>query len=159
VVVQYMPETELKAGREFTVALRTVLPDVRIIALSPSSAQSQLDAARAQAERAERVVIAAYVRRMEGQGRPAIPVAVASTLDAIAKSRGTRAVTIAFGNPYLLRQLPSAGTYLTTYSVGDASERAAAHAILGQAAITGRTPVSLPGYFKLGDGVQKAASR
>ncbi|HET6680871.1 MAG TPA: glycoside hydrolase family 3 N-terminal domain-containing protein [Gemmatimonadaceae bacterium] len=159
VVVQYMPETELRAGREFTTALRTVLPDVRIIALSPSSAQSQLDAARAQAERAERVVIAAYVRRMEGQGRPAIPVAVASTLDAIAKSRGARAVTIAFGNPYLLRQLPSAGTYLTTYSVGDASERAAAQAILGQAAITGRTPVSLPGYFKLGDGVQRPASR
>jgi beta-N-acetylhexosaminidase len=70
-----------------------------------------------------------------------------------------RLLVVAFGNPYLIRQVPAAGSYLVTYSVGDASERAAAQALHGRAAITGRIPVSLPGFFTRGDGEQRAATR
>jgi hypothetical protein len=39
--------------------------------------------------------------------------------------------------------------------VSDELERAAARALLGQQKITGRAPVSLPGFFKAGDGIQR----
>jgi beta-N-acetylhexosaminidase len=57
---------------------------------------------------------------------------------------------IAFGNPYLIRQVPSVGTYLVTFGVGDALENAAAQAVLGRAPIGGTSPVSLPGFFSRG---------
>jgi hypothetical protein len=41
--------------------------------------------------------------------------------------------------------------------VGDALERAAAAAVLGRAAITGTAPVSLPGFFRRGDGIKRMA--
>ncbi len=66
---------------------------------------------------------------------------------------------VAFGNPYLVRQVPAAGTYLVTYSVGDASELAAAEALVGRGRIGGKTPVSLPGFFSLGDGMVRDVAR
>ena len=45
-------------------------------------------------------------------------------------------------------------SYVVTYGVGDDLERGAAGALMGDQKITGRTPVSLPGFFKAGDGLQ-----
>jgi len=82
-----------------------------------------------------------------------VPPGVAAWIDSVAATKG--AVVAAFGNPYLLRQLPHAHAYLNTYTVGDPSEIAAARAILGVRPISGRSPVSLPGFFKAGDGLDR----
>jgi beta-N-acetylhexosaminidase len=95
------------------------------------------------------------VRRVEGEGRASIPVNVASWIDTLAQRE--RVVFVAHGNPYLIRQVPHVGAYVVTYGVGDALERAAARAILGRAPITGRAPISLPGFFRRGDGLQRTA--
>jgi hypothetical protein len=42
-------------------------------------------------------------------------------------------------------------------ALGDALERAAARAITSRAPITGRAPISLPGFFQRGDGMQRTA--
>ena len=159
VVIQYMPESELRAGRIFAATLRAANPSTRVFKISPATAPSQLDALAPDIASAERIVFAPYVRRIEGEGRPAIPAQIAnwiSTIAAADSARGaSRIVLVAFGNPYLIRQVPSAGTYLVTYTVGDASERAAADAVLGRTAISGIVPVSLPGYFVRGDGIRR----
>ena len=159
VVIQYMPETELRAGRVFAAVLRSADTSVRVYKLSPSTSQSQLDALTPTIATAERVVLVAYVRRIEGQGRAAIPAPIAAWMTRLAAGDSTggmsRVGLVAFGNPYLIRQVPTAGTYLVTYGVGDALERAAANAILGRAPITGTSPVSLPGFFARGDGIRR----
>ena len=158
-LIQYMPETELRAGRAFAASLRSGNPSLRVVKLSPSTAASQLDALAPAIAGAERVVLAAYVRRIEGEGRPAIPAHIAEWMAGVARADSAaaeqRLVFVAFGNPYLLRQLPAVGSYMVTYGVGDALERAAADAIGGRARITGTTPVSLPGFFSRGDGIQR----
>jgi beta-N-acetylhexosaminidase len=105
---------------------------------------------------ADRVIIATYVRRIEGEGRFAIPDPIAQFIDSLASHE--RAIVVSFGNPYLIRQFPSVGSYLVTYGVADVLERAAADAILGRAPITAKVPVSLPGFFTIGDGLQRDAS-
>ena len=53
-------------------------------------------------------------------------------------SRGSeKVVAVALGNPYLIRQFPNVSTYLVTYGVGDALERAAAAVVLGRAPVDG----------------------
>jgi len=64
-------------------------------------------------------------------------------------------IVVSLGNPYLIRQFPRVGTYLTTYGVADVLEHAGARAALGRALITGFVTVSLPGFFKRGDGIQR----
>ena len=56
----------------------------------------------------------------------------------------------------VIRQFPRVGSYLATYGRGEAVERAAARAVAGRAPITGRAPISLPGFFARGDGIQRA---
>jgi beta-N-acetylhexosaminidase len=99
------------------------------------------------------VIVATYVRRIEGEGRVAIPTPVASWIDSLAARE--RVIVVSLGNPYLIRQFPRVGTYAVTYGVSDALERAAARAVLGRASITGTVPVSLPGFFTRGDGIQR----
>jgi beta-N-acetylhexosaminidase len=158
-VVQYAPETELKAGRVFGPALRAALNGSRVVKITPSVSRPQLDSIAGLAQGADRIVIAAYVRRIEGEGRFAMPQHVASWIDSLAqRSTGPKVAVVAYGNPYLIRQFPRVGTYLVTYGVSDDLERAAANAVLGRAPITGRAPISLPGFFQAGDGIQRAAA-
>jgi beta-N-acetylhexosaminidase len=155
-VIQYAPETELKAGRVFGPTLTAALPQSRVVKVTPSIAGSQLDSIGTLAQGMDRVVVAAYVRRIEGEGRFAVPQHIAGWIDSLAKSpTGPKVEVVAFGNPYLIRQFPDVGTYMVTYGVSDDLERAAARALLGSARITGRAPISLPGFFKLGDGLTR----
>ncbi|HEX6942933.1 MAG TPA: glycoside hydrolase family 3 N-terminal domain-containing protein [Gemmatimonadaceae bacterium] len=161
-IVQYMPETELRAGRVFAAAVRAGSPNARIVKIGPASSPGLLDSLQRMADDAERVVLAAYVRRIEGEGRPSIPAHIAEWMERVASADAVapsaKVAMIAFGNPYLIRQVPSVATYLVTFGVGDALESAAAQAILGRAPIGGVSPVSLPGFFARGDGLRRPAT-
>jgi beta-N-acetylhexosaminidase len=161
ILVQYMPETELRAGRILAARLQSENAGMRVAKIGPATSRAQLDSLSELISGAERVVLAAHVRRIEGAGRPAIPTSIAAWMEHVAAvdagRPSPRMVFVAFGNPYLLQQVPSAGTYLVTYSLGDAVEQAAADALLGRSAITGTTPVSLPGLFARGDGIRREA--
>ncbi|MEO5904921.1 MAG: glycoside hydrolase family 3 protein, partial [Gemmatimonadaceae bacterium] len=156
-LVQYMPETEIRAGRIFGNMLRAARARVNgnetvLAKIGPGATRDMLDSLGRIADSSAVVIIAPYVRRVEGEGRFVIPQPIATWIDQVSRRRST--VVVAFGNPYVIRQFPSVGSYLVTYGVGDDLERAAANALLGGQKITGRTPVSLPGFFKAGDGIQ-----
>jgi beta-N-acetylhexosaminidase len=155
VVVQYMPETELRAGKIFGGDIRAAIPGARVMKISPATTVNDLDSVTRQVAGADRVIVAAYVRRIEGEGRPAVPPHIAKWIDDLARKE--KVIAVALGNPYLIRQFPNVSTYLVTYGVGDALERAAAAAVLGRAPVTGTTPVSLPGFFQRGDGLRREA--
>jgi beta-N-acetylhexosaminidase len=153
VLVQYMPESELRAGRTFAAAVREAHTQTRAFKVSPTVSAQTLDSIARAASGADRVIVATYVRRIEGEGRVAIPERVAAWIDTLATRE--RVIVVSLGNPYLIRQFPSVGSYVVTYGVADVLESAAAAAVLGRAAITGTVPVSLPGFFARGDGIRR----
>ncbi|MBA3889756.1 MAG: hypothetical protein H0X64_04430 [Gemmatimonadaceae bacterium] len=153
VLVQYMPETELKAGRRFQAEVQAAVRGARVFKITPRSGAAELDSIARILRGADRVILAAHVRRVEGEGRNAIPANIATWMNGIAARE--RTIFVALGNPYLIRQVPRVGTYVMSYGVGDALERAAARAVMGQGPITGRTPVSLPGVFARGAGLTR----
>ncbi len=153
-IVQYQPETELKAGRAFAREMARLKPGTRVAGrVGPGSAASAMDSIVRAVRDDEVLVLTAFVRRVEGEGRTTIPPHVAAWVDSLAFAR--RVVLVAFGNPYVIRQFPRVSAYLTTFGVGDALEVAAARAITGARPISGRSPVSLPGFFAAGDGITR----
>jgi beta-N-acetylhexosaminidase len=155
-VVQYMPETELRAGRAFAAAIRsarTGVGPVTAVKILPTSTRYLLDSLGRMADSAAIVIVAPHVRRVEGEGRPTIPNHIAAWIDTLAQRRPV--VVAAFGNPYVIRQFPAVKTYMVTYGVTEDLEKAAAAALFGLQPITGRAPVSLPGFFAMGDGIQR----
>jgi len=152
-VFTYAPDAELAAGTDFVNEVRALAANVRSVRLSPRTSQSELDSLTRVAARASRSIVYTYTRTLEGAGRLAIPAPVAAFIGQLAQS-GTL-VVVAGGNPYQLRQMPGVSTYLVTYGRGEALERAAARAVFGAQSITGTIPVTLPGFFTRGDGLQR----
>jgi beta-N-acetylhexosaminidase len=57
---------------------------------------------------------------------------------------------VSFASPYYLESMPDVDSYVCTYSYQRAAQRAAARAILGKSAMTGRLPVTIPGFYDYG---------
>jgi beta-glucosidase-like glycosyl hydrolase/CubicO group peptidase (beta-lactamase class C family) len=147
-VLNYAGELDVEAGRTFTAELRRSLKRARVVRITPRTARAELDSL---VRPPDRVIVATHVRTVEGEGRFSVAQQVAAWVDSISL---THAVTVAaFGNPYVIRDFPHVGSYLATYGRGPALEQAAASAIMGRAPIRGKSPISLPGFFRRGDGL------
>ncbi|HEX3158390.1 MAG TPA: glycoside hydrolase family 3 N-terminal domain-containing protein [Gemmatimonadaceae bacterium] len=156
-VVSYTAETDPVGGRTFAAEVRRVIPGARLVRVSPQTGRATLDSLAATLGANDRLVITTHVRTIEGEGRFAIAPQVASWVDATARRVPT--VVVAHGNPYVIRQFPSVGAYLVTYGQGQALEQASARAVLGEASISGKAPIALPGVFQRGDGIARPAAR
>ncbi len=62
-------------------------------------------------------------------------------------------IITAFGSPYVIYYCPTAKVYMCTFDETENTQRAAVRAWLGEAPVTGRSPVGLTGIFKKGDGM------
>lgn len=67
---------------------------------------------------------------------------------------GVLVIVAALGSPYVLAQLPRVPVYLCAYGAAPSSQRAAMAALFGETDITGRLPVTLPGPYANGHGIQ-----
>ena len=64
-------------------------------------------------------------------------------------------VTVLFGNPYTATFLPDVPAMLLTYDFYDRAERSAVKTLAGEAPITGKLPIALPGVADRGAGLQR----
>jgi beta-N-acetylhexosaminidase len=102
------------------------------------------------------VYIATFVTVGANRGNVALQGGLGAFLKKIVGGSAPVAL-VSFGSPYLLRNFPDVTAYAATFSVAGTSEMAAAKAILGEIAVTGKLPVSIPPIAKLGDGLDVPA--
>ena len=150
-VLTYSPEADIEAGRAFVAELRAGLGGgTRSQRIGPRTPRAELDSL---GRGAERVVFSTHGRTIEGEGKLAVAPQVAQWLDSVAAARPV--ALVAHGNPYVIRQFRNIGTYMLAYGTGATLENAAARAMTGRAAISGRAPISLPGFYSRGDGIPR----
>jgi beta-N-acetylhexosaminidase len=65
---------------------------------------------------------------------------------------------VAFGNPYIVAVMPKSPALLLTYEFSDASETVAARALAGEIPIGGKLPITIPGMFAYGHGLDRAVA-
>ena len=141
---------DLAAGVSFDAELRRGA-DVRSLWVDADDPAASLARLSALADSATYVVVGSYV----GQGTRVADVnAPAPLVDLVraATQRNPRTIVVAFGNPYFFQQIPFAPAYLVAWSGFPAEQRAAARALLGVSAITGRLPITIPPALRLGGG-------
>lgn len=111
-------------------------------------------------ERSDVIVIAFTVRTRSGEGAVAIPERARKLIEQVAGRGGDqKVIAISFGSPYVLREVPFLETYLAAYGIQPVMQTAAARAIFGEAAITGRLPVTIPGIASRDGGIVKTPPR
>lgn len=124
--------------------------------IGPVVTPEEIDDIVASAAAATHVVISAYVRR-GGEGPDA--GLSASQIELIEKLQiaGSSPILLSFGSPYLLSQVPGIATYGCSYGVHEMTQETTIAAIFGETAIGGKLPVSLPGIYDHGHGVELPA--
>ena len=127
--------------------------------LDDRSSEPEVAKAIDKASRADVVIVSMYGRVRTGQARSvALPEPGTNALNQLIE-KNARLIGISFGNPYILMSFPNLKTYLVAYGDMPSLQEAAAESLLGKNDIKGRLPISLPGMYPRGTGIQLKAAR
>ncbi len=141
--IQGIPEAELSARKIVT----------ETVALGPEVSEATMARVMARSKDASHVLVSCFVRVGAYRGNADMAESHARLLLSLAAA-GQRVIVLSFGSPYVLRQVASVPVYVATYGWAESSQRAAIAAVFGEDPVTGRLPVTLPGLFVAGHGLQ-----
>ena len=135
--------TDLGAGVAFNGELRSAVKNLRtefLAAEDPAADYARIERA---ADSADVTIVSSYVGQNWDAVSASAPQAFASFVQRL-MSKGKRPIVVSFGNPYLLQQVSSVGTYVVAWGGFPPSQIAAARALIGTQAISGKLPISIP---------------
>ncbi len=151
----YARTDNLIAGNTFDLALASRVEAVKRARVGPETPTEVYDSLKASAGKADLVIVSAYVPPRSGTGEVSVSEDMADFIATVGPQHPM--MVISFGNPYLLAALPESPGYLIAWGSHEGSQNAAVRALFGQAAISGRLPVSIPPFHGIGDGLARSA--
>ena len=155
-VITYANDGDLVAGRVFNGALQSAGFTVATASADRRTTAEELTALGARADSADLIIAAAYVMPRDGLGTIAAEGGFSGFIERLSAA-GKDIVAISFGSPYLVAAYPSVPAYLLAWGGAPVSQQAAAAALLGRTPISGKLPISIPPWFKTGDGIDRPA--
>ncbi len=127
---------------------------VETVVLDERSTEQDVQKILERAKSADLVLASFYGRVRSGQvSSVGIPEAGARALSTLIAAKKP-VIGISFGNPYLLQGFPELRTYMVAYGDMPSLQQAVARALLGEIDIGGKLPISLPGLYQRGTGIQ-----
>lgn len=141
----------------FTATMAGAGYKVETIVLDDRSSEAEVQKALELAKQANLVIASLYGRVRTGNTNSiGLPEPGVKALNSLLSAK-IPVVGISFGNPYVLQSFPELSTYLIAYGDMPALQQAAARSILGEIDTTGRLPITLPGLYPRGTGIQLKA--
>jgi beta-N-acetylhexosaminidase len=147
---------DLPAGNGFNAELRQSLPNLRTEFMATEDAPLNFPRLLQAADSADVTIVGSYVGQNWDAVTASAPQAFANFLQSLVE-RGRKPIVVAFGNPYLLQQIPWVPTYLVAWGGFPVSQQAAARALLGLSPISGHLPITIPPFAKIGTGLERPA--
>jgi beta-glucosidase-like glycosyl hydrolase len=141
-------------GSDFSRALSSRLAPPQTFLLDPKSRADEVEPIREAAANADAVLVSLFVRVRTGTGKLVLPDAARAAVDTLAAGK-SKLIGVSFGNPYLAADLPGLATYLAAYGDQAVMQSAVARALFGEAEISGRLPVTIPGVAERGSGITR----
>jgi beta-N-acetylhexosaminidase len=148
--------TDLPAGATFNAELRQGLRSLRTELITSDDPAPNYARLLAIADSVDVAIVGSYLSTGTNIASANAPEPLAQFMRDLVR-RHPRTVLLAFGNPYLLQQVPSASTYVVAWGGFPVSQAAAARALLGLAPISGRLPISIPPLLSFGAGISRQA--
>jgi beta-N-acetylhexosaminidase len=159
--ILYLSVVDYASGWREGVPSRTFLPELKKrwpnvigIEISDRATPEEFDLVHSLARRADVIVASVFVRIASYSGRMDLSDRQVSLLEGLT-ALNKPYVAVIFGNPYtaaFLRRLP---TLMLTFEEFDGIESAAVQALAGEAAISGKLPIALPGLLPIGEGLER----
>ena len=152
--VTYSRRAELSAGVAFNAELRGGVATLRTMYVNADDAETNYEPILREAASADVVIVGSYVNITSETATADAPRDFVKFLDTL-RLRGARMVLVSFGSPYVLQQTPAVEAYAIAWGGSNASQRAAARALVGSRAITGTLPISIPPLLSIRAGLRR----
>lgn len=105
------------------------------------------------ASKGDLILLPAYVKVRASSGAISLEAKQAAFIKDLIKLNKPF-VFMSMGNPYILSEVPEAGTYLCSYGEPEVSQEAMLRAVMGEISIGGKLPINIPGTdFRVGSGI------
>lgn len=147
--VTFRRSSDILAGRHFNRVLRETYPRLSAIELDSDADEEEYAEVLRRARGRALVVVSTYSNYA---GAVDARAQLAEFIQDLGRL-GVPHVVISFGNPYLISSFPDTQAYMLAWNGSEASQRAAAGALLGRFEITGRVPTGIPPLYQIGDGL------
>lgn len=131
-------------------------PGTRLIVVDSSLPLEALEATVGDTSSCPAVIVETSASPAAGRGNVALGGDLAPFVRHLTEGSVPVAL-VSLGNPYLLTSFPKSAAYVATFSSTVPSEISVAKALFGDIAITGHSPVTIPGFAMPGDGIQVPA--
>ncbi len=143
------------AGQAFVTAMRKRFPGAAAYYADGDTGSEALEEAFAGASTADTAVLALFSRLSDRKGSVDLdPRHVELVRRLAALEDGPAVVVVSFGSPYFLRHFPEVDAYACLYRATPEAQATAARALAGEIDIGGRLPVSIPGLYPVGHGLE-----
>ena len=120
--------TDLPAGSAFNAELRRVDPGLKTELLYPDDSSPNFSRLFALADSSDVVLVSSYLSTGTSVSNASAPVPIARFIRELVE-RHPRTILVAFGNPYLLQQIPSVSTYVVAWGGFPVSQTAAGRSV------------------------------
>ena len=144
-----------RVGSYFTAQLRKRIPQIESALVDPRSNKMDFDSLLTRIQKADVIVCAVYVKARSGSGKFGLQQKLIDFSN-LAAVQGKPVAFVAMGSPYVLGGLKNGALYMCAYSDGELSTEAAVEALCGEISIRGKLPVTIPGMFARGSGIDTA---
>jgi beta-N-acetylhexosaminidase len=152
--ITYARRADLGAGVGFNAEMRRAYDSLRTEFVSSEDVAPDFQRLLSITDSSDVVLIGSYVNISSTTATAGAPRAFVDFIAKLATGK-TRLVLVSFGTPYLLQQTPSVTSYMIAWGPSQASQQAAARALLGSNAITGTLPISLSPFAMFGGGERR----
>jgi beta-N-acetylhexosaminidase len=148
------------SGRTFVREMKKRVPRAMEFYAEPSTGDEFYAKALEKMKETDVVVIGLFSRLSARKGSVGLDLRQVQMVKRLAEGH-QRVVVISFGSPYFLRHFKEVDAYLCAYRFADSSQRSAVKALFGEIDIVGKLPVSIPGVYPIGHGmnIQKKKQR
>ena len=146
------PFSNEPAGADFTHQLQRRYGGIETYRLSPLSNRLDFDSVFLRVKQADLAIVSLFMKVRTASGRIGMPENLRVFANRLRDLR-TPTVVIAFGSPYTIANMPNAKGIVCAYGDSEVLVDACAEAIFGETDVHGELPVSIPGQFTFGDGL------
>jgi beta-N-acetylhexosaminidase len=139
-------------GTTFARELRRYHNNVAFHILDQRSSEEEYKNIRDAARQADLIIIGSFVIVRSSQPIQIRP----EQLELLQEITGghTPSALVAFGNPYVVRDLPDTDVHLLAWSSHQNQVQQSVPALFGASAISGKLPITIPGMYELGEGIE-----
>ena len=143
---------ETNSGRLFERGFSSRYRNVDFLKIDARTNDTEFDFIYNKLKKADLVIIPVYLQVRSYSGSVSFNLKTKKYIDSIYTLKKP-IFMLSFGNPYVIADYPTTSTYLTTYGDAPVSIEAGLEAAFGEISISGKLPISIPGHYKIYDGM------